>query len=446
MSRSTLSLMSIPCALLIAGGAYAGAAGAARLWPGAAGQPPADQAAEAQVFAPDTFEDPGVCAGCHDEIHEAWSTSMHAFAWTDPWYQADFQRAHAETGGATDMVCGPCHAPIAARTGQLPPADGSAFDDVSRQGISCDFCHTVSGLATTSNMGHVSAPGAVKRGPRNDASPMYHEATFSDLHTKAEFCGSCHMVVHPSSGVAIIDTYEDWKHNAYGKEGITCQQCHMTPTPGVGRNPGRAAAMGPERDHVAFHGFVGGSAFVQGERGNTAQARLAQDVLRAAATVEVGGTVSDEGLLEFTVDVHNVGAGHKIPTGTTYIRKMWLEVTVRDDEGKAVYRSGHVGENNHVDAGAAFFRLLFVNDKGELTGKSWQAKAIGYDRRIPAKGSEREVYRIPLPGRGAYDVTTRLMYRSFAQQTLDEYHQGTKQAFAPVESVEMAAAAYQVKY
>jgi hypothetical protein len=447
MARVTLSFLWISSALILAGWAFVSGAGPVPAPAGVPDRPSEGRAAQQdQRFEPGAFEDPGVCAGCHVEIHAAWSTSMHAFAWADPWYQADLTRAHRETSGTTDMLCGPCHAPVAARTGQLPPIDGRKFDETSRQGVSCDFCHTVSGVEKAFNVGHVSAPGPVKRGPREDAEPMFHDVAFSDLHTRAEFCGACHAVVHPATGVRIIDTYDDWKDNPYGKEGVTCQQCHMTPTPGVGRSPGQSAVMGPEREHVAFHAFAGGSAFVQAQRGNAEQAERAREVLRAAARMDVAGAVGEQGLLELTVDVHNVGAGHKIPTGTTYIRKMWLEVTVSDAEGKVVFGSGHVGEGNRVDPKAVFFRLLFLDGKGQLTAKSWEATAIGYDRRIAAKGSDREVYRIELPGRGEYDVRTRLMYRSFSQETLDEYHRATGQTFAPVESVEMTSATTRVRF
>ncbi|WP_331517509.1 multiheme c-type cytochrome [Geoalkalibacter sp.] len=399
-----------------------------------------------QVFAPGSFDNPKNCAGCHRDIHDAWSKSMHAYAWENKWYQADFQMAHKETEGATDMLCGPCHAPIAARTGQLPPADGSKFDETSRQGISCDFCHTVTGVAQVFNMGHVSEPGNVKRGPRGDGESLYHEVTYSDIHTKAEFCGSCHMVVHPANGVHIIDTYEDWKNNDYGKQGITCQNCHMTPTPGVAPTPGRSAGMGKLRDSIAFHGFVGGSSYIQDELGNKEQAERSREMLRAAAQLKVAPKVDAEGNLELTVDVHNVGAGHKIPTGTTYIRKMWLQVEVMDSAGKLVYASGQVDDKNHVDPNATFFRLLFRDKDGQLTGKSWRAQGIGYDRRIPAKGKDTEVYRIKLPAKGDYTVSTRLMYRSFSQATLDDIHQRTGEAVPPVVSVEMAKAQSAVKF
>lgn len=393
-----------------------------------------------QIFEPGAFEDPDVCSHCHRDIYNLWSKSMHAYAWEDKWYQPDFILAHQQTDGATDLLCGACHAPIAARTGLLPPADGSKFDEVSRRGISCDFCHTVSGVEQMFNMGHISEPGPVKLGPRGDGRSLYHEVKKTEIHTKADFCGSCHMVIHPVTGVHIIDTWEDWKNNEYGKQGIRCQDCHMTPTPGVKKTPGRAALMGKERDNLAFHGFIGGSSYAQDAMGNKEQAERSREFLRAAAEVKLAETVTDDGTLELTVDVHNVGAGHKIPTGTSYIRIMWLQVEVADSAGKLVYRSGHIDEKNHVDPNAVFFRLLFRDADGKLTGKSWQAHGIGYDRRIPAKGKDSETYHIPLPGKGEYQVTTRLMYRSMTQASLDAIAERTGEALPPVVSVEMAAA------
>lgn len=399
-----------------------------------------------QIFAPGAFEAPKVCSYCHQDIYDDWSHSMHAKAWDNPWYQPDYLLAHEETEGATDLLCGACHAPIAARTGLLPPADGSQFDETSRRGISCDFCHTVTGVEEMFNMGHVSAPGVVKFGPRGDGRSLHHDVKFSDIHTKADFCGSCHMVIHPVTGVHIIDTWDDWQNNDYGKQGIRCQDCHMTPTPGISKSPGRASLMGKERDNIAFHGFIGGSSYVQDAIGQTRQAEMSREFLRAAATLNLEPAINEEGILDLTVDVHNVGAGHKIPTGTSYIRFMWLQIEVVDQTGKLVFTSGQVDDNNHVDPGAVFFRLLFRDAEGKLTGKSWRAHGIGYDRRIPARGKDSETYRIPLPGKGDYQVTARLMYRSFSQQSLDEVFERTGVALPRVESVEMAQAKSQVRF
>lgn len=459
MRRSALVLSLVSAALLIGCGSLVAsnepvpdAPAAESANPVESPAPPAaaaeveTQPATPQMFKPGSFEDPKVCSTCHSAIYEEWSKSKHAYAWTDPWYQPDFMLAHDQTDGATDLLCGACHAPIAVRTGLLPPADGSKFDETSRRGISCDFCHTVSGVDQMFNMGHISEPGTAKIGPRGDGKSLYHEVKNTGIHEKADFCGSCHMFIHPTTGTHIIDTWEDWKNNDYGKQNITCQDCHMTPTPGVAKAPGRAALMGKERDNIAFHGFVGGSSYAQDHLGNKEQAELARERLRAAAEVKVADQVNPDGTLELTVDVYNKGAGHKIPTGTSYIRKMWLQVEVADQAGKVVFRSGQVDGNNHVDPNAAFFRLLFRDADGNLTSKSWLAHGIGYDRRIPAKGKDTEVYRIPLPGKGEYKVTTRLMYRSITQESLDEIFRRTGQALPPVVSVEMAAAQTKVRF
>uniref|UniRef100_UPI0026EAF46A hypothetical protein n=1 Tax=Malonomonas rubra TaxID=57040 RepID=UPI0026EAF46A len=302
------------------------------------------------------------------------------------------------------------------------------------------FCHTVSRVAQMHNMGHVSEPGGTKIGPRNDGRSLYHKIKNTKLHTKAEFCGSCHMVINPANGTHIIDTWQDYQTTEYAQQSITCQNCHMTPTPGIRKAPGRASLMGKTRDNIAFHGFIGGSSYAQQVLGHTKQAELSKEFLKAAAELRISHDLSDKNTLALKVDVHNVGAGHKIPTGTTYIRIMWLQVEVVDGDGKLVYSSGQVDEKNHVDPNAVFFRVLFRDADGNLTGKSWRAQGIGYDRRIPAKGMDSETYQIPLPGKGKYQVTTRLMYRSFTQETIDEVFERTGLKLPPVESVEMAKA------
>ena len=93
-----------------------------------------------------------------------------------------------------------------------------------------------------------------------------------------------------------------------------------------------------------------------------------------------------------------------------------------------------------------FFRVLFRDADGNLTSKSWQAHGIGYDRRIPAKGKDSETYQIPLPGKGQYQATTRLMYRSMTQNALDEIAERTGDVLPPVVSVEMAVAQARIVY
>lgn len=399
--------------------------------------PPSLEPVQAALLKPGDFQDPAGCGACHTEIYRAWSGSKHADSWAGELFQPDFQQALAETDGAVGAFCGECHAPIAFRVGQLPPFDGSSFDAVSKRGISCDFCHTVSEVTETFNTGNISAPGLVKRGPRGDTVSPAHKTMYSQLHTDAKFCGACHNVRHPESEVLIIDTFDDWLAGPYAAEGITCQNCHMTPGPGVGKNPGRSSIIGnaKEREHIATHYFVGGSSWQFSRRGFEEHALKAEENLRAAARLDLEGRQTADGL-ELTVNVTNVGAGHKIPTGVTYIREMWLEVVVLNEQGETVFRSGYTDLQNNVDPNAVFFRKLFRDKEGNLTNKSWLAQEIGFDRRIPPRGTETETYRILAHGQ-RFTATVRLLYRSTSQAAVSAHlpNQGLL-----VPSVEMAKA------
>jgi hypothetical protein len=120
---------------------------------------------------------------------------------------------------------------------------------------------------------------------------------------------------------------------------------HMTPSPGVLKNPGISADIGgaKEREHIATHFFVGGSSWMLARQGCAELAAMAEANLRAAAELALTAERTADGF-DLTTTVSSVGAGHSIPTGVTYIRKMWLEVTVTNESGEVVYTSGHTGE------------------------------------------------------------------------------------------------------
>lgn len=401
--------------------------------------PPVDppEELEAALFKPGDFQNPSVCGSCHTEIFKAWSGSMHAAAWVNELYQPDYIMANNETNQAVDVFCGECHAPVAVRVGQLPPSDGSLFDDISNRGVSCDFCHTISEVKNPFNVQSVSHPGRTKRGPRGDTISPAHDTAYSDVHTDSKFCGACHNVIHPSSGAAVIDTYDDWLAGPYAAQGIRCQDCHMTPTPGVGKNPGHSSIMGQakEREHIATHFFVGGSVWTLARNGYTEHAKMAEANLKAAATIDLDGSLTEDGL-DLIVHVNNVGAGHSIPTGVTYIRQMWLEVTVTNGKGETVFLSGHPDEANHIDADAVYYRKLFIDAQGNETSKSWLAEEIGYDRRIPPKGTDTETYQISADG-DTFTATVRLLYRTTTQAVIDTHFAGQN---LKMESIEMTKA------
>ena len=70
---------------------------------------------------------------------------------------------------------------------------------------------------------------------------------------------------------------------------------------------------------------------------------------------------ADAGGIEFKVQIRNGTNGHNVPTGFSGERLVWLEVTVRDRDGKVVFISGdrdpngdlRDGHSSYVHAGEA---------------------------------------------------------------------------------------------
>ncbi len=171
------------------------------------------------------------CRACHAKIFDQYSESMHAKAFTNPVFQAQYfsellPRAKKYKYLLEEAkACISCHAPVAymknyrqvVYTKQINP-------DVS--GVTCDFCHTISGYKDEypGSGNYTSLPGKKKFGPSRLESEWH--SIYSELHTKSEFCAICHNSIN-RQGLEIKSTYSEWKESPYAKEGIQCQDCHM---------------------------------------------------------------------------------------------------------------------------------------------------------------------------------------------------------------------------
>ena len=358
------------------------------------------------------------CSFCHDQFYNEWRGTMHNLAFTDPFYAKMAEVASRETEGLTDKYCANCHIPIGVHTGQVPPVDGSGADTISLEGVSCDFCHAVEGAKGIGNGSFIVNPGGAKYGNLADADSPMHKTVYVELFKKAEFCGMCHSVSHPTNGLPLETTYEEWKNGPYAKEGIVCQDCHMTPTPGVKKpNPGKVARQGRERNHIYTHTFVGGNFWITEIMGAKEVAKLARERLQAAAKVEIVNVTKQGGMTKIKVRVSNVGAGHYLPTGLTESRQLWLEVTAYDGNGREVYSSGKLDQDGMLPEGTVIYHTEVVDESGQVTEKFWRATKILKDYRIPPKGYREEEFTLP----NSYGrVIVKLNYRSANQAFLDE--------------------------
>ena len=381
---------------------------------------------EGKAIKASEFEPPEDCGECHESLYMQWRGGMHANAWNDPSYTALHHLASKETKGLTDRYCIACHTPIAVLAGEIKPGEDSKVSEISKKGVQCDFCHTVSGSKGIGNAAAISSPGPIKRGPFRDSESPAHQTAFSELHTRAEFCGMCHDVYHPVNGLPLEKTYTEWQEGPYPSRGVKCQDCHMTA--GIThfqKNPGKAALEGPDRDHIWTHTTVGVNAAMANYLGFKQHAEDALKRLRSAASLEVlpPSQARAGNVASLKVKVTNVGAGHFLPTGLTETREMWLEVTVTGPGGEKLLESGKLDEKGEIGPEAVLYHTVFANSKGEPVGaRVWEADYLLYDHRIPPLGYSLEKFSFQLPAgaKGKCQVQVKLLYRSLPQSLVNQ--------------------------
>ncbi|HZE19277.1 MAG TPA: multiheme c-type cytochrome, partial [Candidatus Angelobacter sp.] len=120
--------------------------------------------ASAQDMRPARF-----CGACHGPIRREWETSAMAKSWKNPVFQAFLSDAKAELGDSVLARCVSCHAPAASVT-----ADYKFESDVSREGVTCNFCHNVSAVDPSPRPASYTFDGTdplLMRGPYKDSDP-----------------------------------------------------------------------------------------------------------------------------------------------------------------------------------------------------------------------------------------------------------------------------------
>jgi len=292
----------------------------------------------------------GECGECHSEIYREWSGSMHAKAWTDPYYQVDY------AFDGSQQICLNCHIPLQNQQENLVLGfrdrerfkpilkPNPRFDaELQQEGVTCAVCHVRDGVII-GPYGDTDAPHPTR----------YDQAMTSGMGT----CRKCHVVsgkrwdtfyrVPPCGTVAEI------KEGGAETE-IHCTGCHM---PAVVRS----TADGTEPRKGGMHLWRGGHD---------------QETVRRALQVDLDMSEGRKNGRAATITLTNIGADHYLPTGTP---DRHLSVTFRLSD-----RSGNIiNEKSYKLKRFIMWRPFIIDLRDSRLAKNtprkysfaWKAKSI----------------------------------------------------------------------
>jgi len=358
----------------------------------------ASLAAAEHLLSVSDFTPAEQCAICHVEIYSQWQTSMHSKAATDQLFHQLLPQAARDLGDRGVGFCLTCHTPVATVAKEVaihsPVTLPLKLSSMAMEGVTCDFCHTISGnehFGSDISTGIYRYPRkgetSIKSGVHTDAATTDHMSRPSKFLQSSEFCAICHKFNHPFSGERLQDTYEEWKSGPYAKNakkgGKQCQDCHMP------LFTGSSATNAPVRTNLHMHVFPGGHS----------------DMVKKVATVTAWVQMEKKAgkrQAKLKAQVANVGSGHFMPTGLPGLRQMWLEVVVRDDKGAEVFAN-----KNPIG-------IEGLGADGKPT-MPWNAVRFGKDTRIGPQEYRQWDFPLPEAKSGPLELRVSVYYRLISE-------------------------------
>lgn len=343
--------------------------------------------------APDDYQDEPSCLSCHAPML---------------YVQADYSEYRECTG----RDCGECHfvPPEACWTSDWTSVLDPPEDTLARWGVSCDFCHTITGTrgSTVGNANFISTPGDTKYGPLPPLRGRAWHHQWSSLHTKAEMCGMCHESTN-RFGVPIRTTYSEWLSSPQANRSVVCQDCHMSEAGHLvdGKPVYRTGAVAemtivdvPTDRLLHSHRFPG-----------------AKDTRQTIDSI----TLEIDPLLRPTpngfqveVVIKNDRAAHRLPTGSAGRHSVWLEMTAESGNwqihGTAISSQeesdystlGKTGYDTRVygpaaPTGARVYRSVYIESGGLETVDHFDAAECVFDNRLYPDERRRETFSFVVP-------------------------------------------------
>jgi len=429
--------------ILVAGGALWITAptltSAAPTEPGTLTHPLAPSAAQCGMCH--AFANPAAHADSPNHSPMVWQGSVMAHSARDPVFWAAVALA-AQDHSEETIDCIRCHAPNAFLSGRGTAQTQADLLTEDLDGIGCDLCHRMVPdpdapignarytLDDTDVNGAVAKAGPWSYGQDAPNHPWREDLSFLP---SAEMCGVCHDVTTSrprlgddgtvlAAGFNEQRTYSEWANSAFARDGedaATCQDCHMPAVEDVAgctafSESGVVHATGGRRHDLAGvhvdltqivrrgYGSAGTNEIDDAFFDATLAAQADISTRSVGLTVdapEVFGEVQAP-TLALSVQLENL-SGHKLPTGYSEGRVMWIEVEGLVN-GASVFGSGR-WRDSVIESDAQVRRYEGVAERlsdGQqnhlLLNDHWKL-----DTRIPPRGLAPSLETDPVTDRYA---------------------------------------------
>lgn len=424
--------------------------------------------------------------GCHEQIYKEWLPSAHRYASMDPAFQKVQATMAKNNGPASTRYCAGCHDPIALFSGAKHVYSEDLSSYGADEGVSCVACHSVVSTDVKGNASYVIGQperyiyelkeGSMAQFMSNfliRAYPRHHVATFTkEFYKTPEYCGACHKQfideeINQVGWVQLQNQYDNWKNSRWYTEGdptktITCRECHMSlyastdPASGDESDYNRHGSDNMHRNHR----FIGANQFIPGVLdlpGGKEHTRLVEAWLRGDIEIpEIadkwteGPTIPLEIIapqtvvageeVQIKVSMLNNKAGHDFPTGPLDIIQVWVDLTVEDQDGNVIYRSGELDDRHFIQEGSFVFKAEGIDQYGNLIDRHnlWEMVGARFKRalfpgfsdvaeyefmcpsvirRSPENIEGGQQFKVQIPDNysGAIHVSAKLYYRKVTQ-------------------------------
>ncbi|MDC1050944.1 multiheme c-type cytochrome [Candidatus Marinimicrobia bacterium] len=372
------------------------------------------------------------CASCHQEHYEEWFSSMHSYTSRSPLffsYKNEVNVNHSQVG---EKFCMQCHNPVSFLTdtetsmyNSVNEFQNSNLDDVIKDGIGCDVCHTVTGLSQTvhtqdnlfATAEYKMYPlGNIKFGPiQNPEENSYHSSYYLPTYNSSQMCLPCHDLVIRDIEAEI--TFTEWNRipgfSMFG--GVSCQNCHM-----------------PEKDNgYHSHKFVGVDIDLDIPLSENEMKNDVQNLLETSASISFGildqeivDSISPGQVLNIPITVES-NTAHSIPSGTSFNRQVWVELIITNND-IIFFESGKVETGEQLDFSdeeLLFFATYIYDEDNNLTHNVTETHSIENNALLAYQKRYKNYEQfIPDNLEGSINIDAKILFRPFDPEFILQHH------------------------